>query len=311
MSDINKKHFGRVAVLLGGTSAEREVSLTTGQNIYDALVRKGVDAFKLDVGTDISRKLDQEKIDHAFIALHGKGGEDGAIQGLCELMEIPYTGSGVMASSVTLNKEVTKYIWMSNGIPTPDFFVIDDKTNLDDVVTKLGLPLCVKPISEGSSVGISRVDDQKDLQKAIEHAQQFHGGVMVEPWILGRELTVSILHDRALPVIEIKTKRGFYDYEAKYEVDDNDYICPCDLDPKMTQRVQDISLRAFQIVDCKDWGRIDLILDEHNQPWVLDLNTVPGMTEHSLVPKSAQEVGIDFDELVLQILRGAKREASQ
>lgn len=307
MTDNIGKNFGRVAVLMGGTSAEREVSLVTGKNIYDALIRKGVDAFTIDVGPNISKYLENTHIDNAFIALHGKGGEDGAIQGLCELLEIPYTGSGVMASAITLNKAVTKYVWKCNDIPTPDFVVVDDQTNFEAVVERLGLPLCVKPVSEGSSVGISRVDEIKDLPAAIEYASQFNGGVMIEPWIIGKELTVGILNDDALPVIEIITKRDFYDYKAKYEVDDNEYRCPCSLDEELEQYVRDISLKAFKVVGCKDWGRVDLLLDENNDIWILDLNTIPGMTEHSLIPKSALVLGLSFDDVVLKVLEGSAK----
>ena len=194
---------------------------------------------------------------------------------------------------------------MSCEVPTPDFVVVDENINHDQVVAKLGLPLCVKPIADGSSMGVSRVDDINDLPAAIAHASQYHGGVMIEPWITGRELTVGILNDEALPVIEIITKRDFYDYEAKYVVDDNQYLCPDDLSDELQQTIRDISLKSFKCLDCKDWGRVDLLLDDNNQVWILDLNTIPGMTEHSLVPKGAKMRGIDFDDLVVKVLEGA------
>lgn len=297
------KEFGRVAVLMGGQSAERNISLITGQNVLEALNRKGIDAYSIDMNHDIAVTLSQAKPDFAFIALHGMGGEDGAIQGMLELMEIPYTGSGVTASAFTMDKVLTKRVWRSVGIPTADFLVLDEILDPEIAVEQLGLPLCVKPIADGSSLGISFVKKRSELEAAVADAKKYNGGVMFEPWIKGRELTVGILGDQALPVIEIITKRDFYDYIAKYECDDNIYRTPDDIDEKILQQLQQLALKAFRVTNCKAWGRVDLLLDQNNQPWFMDLNTIPGMTPTSLVPKAAKLSGVEFDDLILKILQ--------
>lgn len=295
--------FGRVAVLMGGQSSERNISLVTGKNVLEALTRLGIDAYAIDMDHNIAVTLSQARPDLAFIALHGEGGEDGAIQGMLELMEIPYTGSGVTASAFTMDKILTKRVWRSVGIPTADFLVLDEISGPEEAIEQLGLPLCVKPIADGSSLGISHVKQRSQLDAAILDAKKYNGGVMFEPWIDGRELTVGILGDQALPVIEIITKRDFYDYAAKYECDDNIYCRPDDIDEETQRHIQDIALKAFRVTNCKAWGRVDMMFDKNNQPWLMDLNTIPGMTPTSLVPKAAKLHGIEFDDLILKILQ--------
>lgn len=303
MTNYTAKDFGRVAVLMGGQSAEREVSLNTGNNVLASLQKQGIDAFGVDVGPNVSNELINAKADRGFICLHGPGGEDGVIQGVLENLGLPYTGSGVAASAITLDKVYSKWVFQSNNIATPDF-VVHDKKELDAkaLVQRLGLPLCVKPIVEGSSLGVSRVDVIEDLPKAISHARQYHWPVMIEPWIVGRELTVGILNYRALPVIELKTTTTFYDYKAKYEKGFTEYLCPADLPTDVSDYVRELSLRAFTVTGCHHWGRVDLVLDQNNQPQILEVNTIPGMTDTSLVPKAAKVEGMSFDDCVYQIL---------
>lgn len=300
--DKNPKELGRVAVLMGGDSAERDVSLVTGNNVLQALQAVGVDAYGVDVQSDISNVLNHERPDRAFIALHGPGGEDGTIQGMLEMLQIPYSGSDVTSSALTMNKVLTKWVWNSNKVPTLQMIIDRPDQDTYSLAKTLPLPLCVKPITEGSSYGVSRVDDLADLEKAIKHAKKFPQGVMIEPWIVGRELTVGILGDYALPVIEIKPKKGFYDFEAKYEKGATEHICPADLPQALSDRIRQISLRAFHLTCCRDWGRIDLMLDQDNNIWLLEINTIPGMTHTSLVPKAAKAMGLSFEELVYEIL---------
>ncbi|MCB1828134.1 MAG: D-alanine--D-alanine ligase [Coxiellaceae bacterium] len=308
MTDDAYNHFGRVAVLMGGTSAEREVSLSTGNNILSALTRKGVNAFGITINGAPHEQLQKEQFDHAFIAMHGKGGEDGTIQALLDTMHISYTGSGVMASALSMNKVMTKRIWQNHGIPTLPFFVVTKATSLQDIVAQIGLPLCVKPIADGSSVGVSRVDDIHELAPAIALAADYDGGVMIEPWIVGRELSVGIVGHEVYPIIEIIPKRRFYDYTAKYQEDkDNVYVCPCDLTSFQTAAIQADCLRAFESLHCEDWGRLDVMLDENGQHWLIEMNTIPGMTPSSLLPKEAKALGIGFDDLIIRILEESKK----
>lgn len=307
MTTISTEEFGRVAVLMGGESSERQISLNTGSNVLTALLEKGIDAVGIDVQADIATRLAEEGIDRAFIALHGPGGEDGVIQGMLEMLKIPYTGSGVAASALTLNKAFTKWVWASNRIPTLDFVYLDNDTKLDDIIARLGLPLCVKPVDEGSSFGVSRVDKAEDLQKAISHAQQYNSKIIIEPWVIGRELTVGILNDRVLPIIEVRSTRGYYDFESKYQVGYTEYLCPADISKSLEAEIGRICLKAFHITGCQSWGRIDLMLDKDNHPWLLEVNTVPGMTNTSLVPKAAKQLGISFADCVVNILQGSFR----
>jgi D-alanine-D-alanine ligase len=302
----NKKYkvsdYGKVAVMMGGFSAEREISLESGQAVHNALVRAGIDTYAVDMQKDILKKLSEEKFDRIFIALHGRGGEDGQIQGALEILQIPYTGSGVLGSALAMDKCRTKNIWQSHGLPTPSFVELNKRSNWHDVAEKLGLPLMVKPVHEGSSFGASKVMEVDELEYAWKLACQFDDFVMAERWISGSELTVPILNDKALPIIRLVTPRTFYDFKAKYELDSTQYICPCGLDKKQEKTLGDLALTAFKVLDASGWGRIDLILDEGDQPWLIEANTIPGMTSHSLVPMAAKQAGLAFDELAIEIL---------
>ena len=302
MKTIDAKNFGKVAVLMGGTSAEREVSLVTGQAITQALREQGVDVVPVDVGLDIVDRLQNLKPDRAFVALHGRGGEDGIIQALLEMYQIPYTGSGVTASALTMNKALSKWVFQSNNLPTPDFVIYKPDLNLDEVVDRLGLPLCVKPVSEGSSFGVTCVRDPSELQQAIDLAAQFGKNVLIESWLEGCELTVGVLDNKALPVIAIKTNDGFYDFEHKYQVGKTEYLCPTGFEDKLNKQIQDVAIKAFEITGCQSWGRVDLFLDKEENPWILEVNTIPGMTSTSLVPKAAKVEGMSFEQLVWKIL---------
>lgn len=295
--------FGKVVVLMGGNSAEREISLVTGNNILQALKRKKIDAHGLDVQDDVVAKLLNLKPDYAFIALHGPGGEDGSIQGLLEYMGIPYTGSGVAGCAITLDKIYTKLLCLSLAIPTLPFRAVGNIEDAIEVMQELGLPLCVKPTNDGSSVGVTKVTEPEQLPEAFRKATgDMNRRVMIEPWIEGPEYTVGILGDNALPVIEIQTPRTFYDFEAKYNEDTTKYICPCDLSPEKERELQDISMLAFRMTGCSGWGRVDFVADQSGKFYLLEINTVPGMTDHSLVPKAAKALGIGFDDLIVEIL---------
>lgn len=294
--------FGRVAVLLGGLSSEREISLMSGQAVLEALLRQGVDAFALDVDEHIAKRLLSEKIDRVFNVLHGPGGEDGLIQGLLESLRLPYTGSGIAASALTIDKIQTKLIWKALGFPTLDFIKLDSGISPERVVERLGFPLAIKPVYQGSTLGISKVHDIPQFEQACLHASRFDSHIIAEPWIEGKELTVGILGNRPLPVIHIESPSGFYDYEAKYFSDETLYHCPSGLEPLFEKKVQELCYKAYEVLGCRHWGRVDLMMDHNEQLWLLEVNTIPGMTTHSLVPKAAMQIGIDFDELVMQIL---------
>lgn len=293
--------FGKVAVLMGGNSAEREISLISGNNIFDALQRKGVQAEKIDTQQEFISKLQTGNFSRAFIALHGRGGEDGTIQGLLEHLNIPYTGSGVLASALSMDKVRCKRLWQSLGLATPPFAIWEPGTEADDYVKLFGLPLSVKPIYEGSSVGITRVNSAADFMAACELARQY-GPVMIEPWIIGDDYTVAILGNQALPSVQIAAKATFYDYQAKYFSDETEYICPSSLAPEDEANLHKLALAAFNAVDAKGWGRIDFIRDLNGDYWLLEINTAPGMTSHSLFPKAAAAAGMSFDDLVLEVL---------
>ncbi|MDQ2993798.1 MAG: D-alanine--D-alanine ligase [Pseudomonadota bacterium] len=294
--------LGRVVVLMGGDSAERDISLNTGKNILEALHAMKVDAYGIDVGLDIATQLQGNRPDRAFIALHGPGGEDGVMQGLLEWMKIPYTGSDVTSSAVSMNKALTKWVWEANDIPTLPMHLITPGSDYREHVERLGFPLCVKPTCEGSSVGVTRVDNWEALPAALASASQFNAPVMLEPWIDGRELTVGIIGDYALPVLEIRPKSGFYDYKNKYQKGATEYHCPATMSEPLTQKIRALSLKAFNVLGCRHWGRIDLMLDRQEGIWLLENNTVPGMTGTSLVPKAAKVEGVSFEQLVYEIL---------
>ncbi len=299
------QNFGKVAVLMGGNSAEREVSLNSGHAVLQALVAEGVDAVKIDPAHQAIAQLTATQFDRAFIVLHGRGGEDGTMQGLLQHLHIPYTGSGVLACALAMDKYRTKLIWQGLELPTPEYLILDAQTNFNQVIEQLGLPLMVKPVLEGSSVGISKVVQSSELSKAYQEAAQFNCEVIAEKFITGEEYTVAILHNSVLPLIQLAPARAFYDYTAKYTDSGTQYICPCGLPAEKEQELQNLALQAFQSVGATGWGRVDFMLDAAGQAWLLEINTVPGMTDHSLVPMAARAAGIGFNQLVLKILETA------
>lgn len=304
MVAINPQQFGKVAVLMGGWSAERVVSLQSGQAVLDALLRSGIDAHGVDVRRDtVLQDLQEGNFDRVFNILHGPGGEDGVIQGMLEILELPYTGSGVLASALAMDKLRTKQMLDSQSLPTPSYMVMDEGSDYEYVVACLGLPLMVKPALEGSSIGMTRVDIAEQLPAAWQIAAQFSGDVIAEQWIEGREYTVAVLDEEALPVIRLETPHAFYDYEAKYQTNDTQYICPCGLTTEEEAQLQRLAMSAMKTIGVTGWGRVDILCDQNGQPYIIELNTVPGMTDHSLVPMAAKANGIDFDELVLKILQ--------
>ena len=295
------KVFGRVAVLMGGRSAEREISLKSGHAIHGALLQRGVDAHAVDARENVWQRLGQD-FDRVFLALHGRGGEDGVIQGALETLGLPYTGSGVLGSALGMDKVRCKWLWQALGLPVPEFIVLDDEISSDELITRLGLPLMIKPSREGSSLGISKVTEVTQLPVALTAARDLDDSVIAERFIHGKEYTCAILGKEALPLIRIETPRVFYDYHAKYFANDTRYLCPCGLDPAKEAELQGMSLHAFESLDCRGWGRVDFMLDDEGRPWLIEVNTVPGMTDHSLVPMAARQAGISFDELVWRIL---------
>jgi D-alanine-D-alanine ligase len=298
-------HSGRVAVLLGGKSAEREVSLKSGAMVLAALKKKGVDAHAFDPSEKNLEDLVKDKYQKAFIALHGRFGEDGTVQGILEWLGIPYTGSGVLASALAMDKLRTKRLWKAEGLPTAPYAVLTKASDFKAVGRKLGMPLFVKPASEGSSVGMSKVRKAAALDEAFALAVNYDPIVLAEKFIDGPELTVSVLGERVLPVIRIETPREFYDYEAKYLRDDTKYHIPSGLAAKKEKEIQALALKAFKSLGCRGWGRVDLMLDKRGRPYLLEINTSPGMTDHSLVPMAARAVGISYEDLCLKILESA------
>jgi D-alanine-D-alanine ligase len=294
--------FGQVAVLLGGSSAEREISLLSGAAVLAALKRRGVDAHGFDPAQRELAELRSEGFARCWIALHGPGGEDGAVQGALEFLGIPYTGSGVTGSAIGMDKLRTKRLAGASAVPTPDFVVLRQSADLDLALTRLGLPMIVKPASQGSSVGMTRVEQAAELPAAWRAATQLEPVAFAEPWITGGEYTVAILQGAALPSIRIETPRAFYDYEAKYFRDDTRYFCPSGLAPRAEQELCELALTAFEACGAEGWGRADFMMDPGGHPLLLEINTVPGMTDHSLVPMAARTAGIDFEELVWRVL---------
>jgi len=295
------KVFGRVAVLMGGRSAEREISLKSGRAVHAALLQRGVDAHAVDAGEDVWRQLGQG-FDRVFIVLHGRGGEDGVIQGALETLGLPYTGSGVLGSALGMDKLRSKWLWQALGLAVPEFIVIDDESRPDELIARLGLPLMIKPSREGSSLGVSKVTDAAQLPAALAAARELDDCVIAERFIQGGEYTCAVLGHEALPMIRIETPRAFYDYQAKYFAADTRYICPCGLDQAQEAALQRLALKAFESLGCHGWGRVDFMVDEAGRPWLIEVNTVPGMTDHSLVPMAARQAGLAFDELVWRIL---------
>ncbi|MCB1735384.1 MAG: D-alanine--D-alanine ligase [Gammaproteobacteria bacterium] len=305
---------GKVALLYGGISAEREVSLKSGKQVLAALQRRGVAVTAIDCGPDslapALRQLEKGGFDRVFNVLHGRGGEDGVIQGALDALEIAYTGSGVLGSALGMDKVRCKQIWKARGLPTPDYHVVNSAEECDAVVQDLGLPLFVKPALEGSSIGTSRVDNAEQLVGAWAEAAKHDSPVLVERCITGGEYTCAILGVDPLPLIKLEAEGAFYDYEAKYLSDRTRYLCPCGLPEALETQFQAICTEAFRAVGAGGWGRVDFMLDADGRLWLLEVNTVPGMTDHSLVPMAARQAGIDFDELVFRILMSAQRGGS-
>lgn len=307
---MSHQDFGKVGVLYGGKSAEREVSLMSGTGVHAALCSQGVDAHLFDTGARSLSDLAQQGFDRVFIALHGRYGEDGSLQGALELLEIPYTGSGPMASSLAMDKIMTKRVWLEAGLPTPGYVELMNESEVPAAATKLGLPVMMKPPHEGSTLGIVKVSDAAALRDGYRHAARYDEVVLAEQFIQGRELTVALLgrgaQARALPIIEIVAPGGQYDYQNKYFSDDTQYLCPAPIDADLAREIAEISVRAYRALGCEGWGRADVILDEHNRPWLIEMNTSPGMTGHSLVPMAAKAVGMDYPELCMHILKDAR-----
>ncbi len=306
------RSFGKVGVLLGGLSAERDISLMSGNGVLAALRARGVDAHPFDPGQRALGELADPRFDRVFSALHGRFGEDGSIQGALELLGIPYTGSGVLASSIAMDKIFTKRIWESLRLPTPRYAVLDADSDLRQVPDRLGLPLIVKPPHEGSTIGISKVSGYSQMGEAFELAARFDEIVLAEEFVAGRELTVSILQRaggraEALPIIEIVAPGGNYDYRNKYFTDDTRYLCPAPIDEPLTRRIQQLALEAFDAIGCEGWGRVDFMLRQaDDEPFLLEVNTSPGMTGHSLVPMAARAVGLGYEDLCVEVLGSAR-----
>jgi D-alanine-D-alanine ligase len=295
--------FGKVAVLMGGRSAEREVSLNSGGMVLKALRSRGVDAHAFDPAERNLEDLLKQKFARAFIALHGRFGEDGTVQGVLEWLGIAYTGSGVLASALAMDKLRTKLLWHAEGLPTPPYEVLRKESELKAVAKRLGTPLFVKPAAEGSSVGMSKVRSAAALDEAYALAVNYDPVVIAEKFIDGPELTAAILGDEVLPLIRIETPREFYDYEAKYIANDTRYHVPCGLPDKKEAQLRQLCLKAFRALGCRGWGRVDLMLDKRGRPYLLEVNTAPGMTDHSLVPMAARATGLSYEDLCLRILQ--------
>lgn len=294
--------FGIVAVLMGGNSAEKEVSINSGNAVFNALKRKNIDVIAVDVGDNPLLALENKEIDRVFNIVHGRGGEDGVLQAVLEVMKIPYTGSGVMASALTMDKLKTKLCWRGLGLPTPKWFVLKELADIESCIETLGFPVIVKPAKEGSSLGMSKADNKQQLLTAFMEAAKYDCDVYAESWVEGDEYTVGILEGEALAVIRLETSHEFYDYEAKYESNTTQYHCPCGLNSEQEKKLQQLALKAYEGLDVKGWGRVDVFIDNDNNAQLIEVNTVPGMTDHSLVPMAAAKSGIDFDELVWRIL---------
>lgn len=299
---LDPKTFGKVAVLYGGWSAEREISLKSGATVLTKLKACGIGAHGIDAGTDVLAQLARGNYARVFNVLHGRGGEDGVIQGALEVLGLPYTGTGVLGSALTMDKRLTKLVWLQLGFPTPPYAVVHAGAELDGIIQKVGLPLAIKPAREGSSIGISKVMHAEDLAAACELGFKHDKTLLAERWIEGGEYTAGVLGDEVLPLVRMETPRSFYDYQAKYFTDTTRYHCPCGLPQDQEWMLADLCWRAFVAVGASGWGRVDLMLDRERQPWLLEVNTIPGMTDHSLVPKAAKVAGIDMETLVMRIL---------
>ncbi len=295
--------FGKVAVLMGGDSNERAVSLLSGEAVLHALRRLGIDAEAFDPS---SRDINEiQSYNRAFIALHGRGGEDGSMQAFLKSKNIAYTGSDSLSSAIGMDKLKTKLLWRSLNISTPDFLQVTEKTSYEEIMSAIGIPFFIKPSNEGSSIGIDKIKNEKQYQDAFLKTSKIDANVIVEKFVDGEEFTVAIVNDKTLPVIKIKPSNEFYDYQAKYIKDDTQYICPSGIEKQKEVSISKEALQAFKIIGCSSWGRVDFMMDKQGRHYFIEVNTSPGMTSHSLVPMAAKEVGINFDQLVLEILKTA------
>jgi len=297
---LEASNFGKVAVLMGGTSNERDISLESGEAVLDALHRKKVAAIAIDPKKDNLEQL--ESFNRAFICLHGKGGEDGEIQIFLEGINVPYTGSGILSSSLGMDKFKSKTIWNSKNISTPDFMQVNHADDFKEASNFCGLPFFIKPANSGSSIGIAIINNEKDFILAFEEAYKIDKVVIVESFVVGNEYTLPIIHNKPFPIVEIKSKTEFYDYEAKYLRGDTEFICPADIALPLVEDINKLCINAFNAIGCDGWGRVDFIIDKNKKIHIIEINTVPGMTSHSLVPMSAKYAGVEFDDLVMMIL---------
>ncbi|MDX1812061.1 MAG: D-alanine--D-alanine ligase [Gammaproteobacteria bacterium] len=303
-----KARYGKVAVLMGGMSAEREISLKSGRAVLKALQEKGVDAHGVDVGEDVVHQLISGGYDRVFNMLHGRIGEDGVIQGALELLGLPYTGSKVLASAIGMDKLRTKEIWIANNLPTPAFIVATKETDPAEIMEALEFPIIIKPLREGSSIGMSKVSSADQLEPALNNAFQYDQHALIEAWVEGMEYTAAILCDQALPLIRLEPAADFYDYDAKYLSDETKYHCPCGLDDDTEFELKALAQKAFDAVGAEGWGRVDMMRNERGETFLIEVNTLPGMTDHSLVPMAARVAGMEFNELVLKILDCSMRD---
>jgi len=294
--------FGRVAVLMGGSAAEREVSLKSGKAVLGALQSMGVNVKGFDVTNNLIEPLIHEDFDRVFNIIHGRGGEDGQLQGALGVLGLPYTGSDVLASALSMDKLRTKLCWLGAGLPTPKWIKIRSDDDLDLCEQSLGFPVIIKPAAEGSSIGMSRAEEKSELKKAWTDASLYNCEVFAEAWVTGREYTVGVLHGEALPMIRLETPNQFYDFDAKYRANTTKYHCPCGLTADEESSLQKLALDACEVIGVKGWGRVDMMIDASGSPWLIEVNTVPGMTDHSLVPMAAKKMGLNFEELVWRIL---------
>jgi len=299
--DFNPQRFGKVAVVMGGWSAEREVSLMSGQQVFDSLTSAGVDAHAMDAGRDIANALVEGGFDRAFLILHGRGGEDGTLQGALELAGIPYTGTGVLGSALCMDKWRAKGLASLAGVATPAATLVFSFEEAETAAQSIGYPVVVKPTLEGSSIGVTLVDQPAELSVAFDSAKQY-GPVLVEQKMVGLELAATVIGGTVLPLVSMIPASGFYDYQAKYFAEDTQYQCPVDLPVEILQKIESMALDTFEALGCKTWARIDFMLDEQGQPHFIECNTAPGMTSHSLVPIAAKQAGVDFETVCMQIL---------
>lgn len=303
---MNVAALGKIAVLMGGDSSERTVSLRSGEAVLQALLDAGADAFAIDVQGHAIEQLLNAEFDIAFIAMHGRGGEDGTIQGVLEWLNKPYTGSGVMASALAMDKWRTKLLWSAAGLPTPKAYILSGNSDWQQVINSLNNNAIVKPAREGSSIGMRRVHHSQELQESYQYASQYDAMVLAEEWVSGAEFTVAVVNGEVLPAIQLKTSHEFYDYEAKYQSDDTQYLLPCGLSEEQENELKKLTLKAFEVLGCEGWARMDIMQDQTGKFWLLEANTIPGMTDHSLVPMAAHAAGMDMSALALTILQEAK-----